>query len=280
MIRSALATMHDEQLRSELFPTHSHFASLARRRLDDHPLALLPLLGALGLTLAGCSGLRQPAAPLASPVVLGRSCESMNGMEIPPARIGLPTQGAVVTSAERAPAVAPYRDPEGEYLLPTPERCLVQGRIKPVDASAPPIRFAINLPLSNWNGRALQSGGGGLGGQLITAPGSKASGRFDPNPLNVPYPVTQGYATFGSDNGHPSGHRQRRVHRQRRGRSATGATRNSRRRATRRSRSSRPPTDAGRHTCSSVASRPADVRRSRRRRSIRTTTTASSPRRR
>ena len=167
----------------------------------------VPPLGTLALTLtfAGCSSLRPPVAPLTSPVALARSCESMNRMEIPAARIGLPTTGAVVTSAERAPVVAPYRDPEGEHLLPTPERCLVQGQIKPVEASAPPIRFAINLPLANWNGRALQSGGGGLGGQLITAPGSKASGRFDPNPLDVPYPVTQGYATFGSDNGHPPG---------------------------------------------------------------------------
>jgi feruloyl esterase len=61
----------------------------------------------------------------------------------------------------------------------------------------------IGLPLSNWNGRALQSGGGGLGGVVMTAPGNKASGRFDPNPLNVPYPITQGYVTFGSDQGHP-----------------------------------------------------------------------------
>ena len=126
-------------------------------------------------------------------------------MVIAASRIGLPTSGAVVTSAGITPAVAPFKDAEGEHLLPTPERCLVQGQIRPVDPSAPPIRFAINLPLSNWNGRALQSGGGGLGGQLITAPGNKASGRFDPNPLNVPYPVTQGYATFGSDNGHPQG---------------------------------------------------------------------------
>jgi feruloyl esterase len=74
-----------------------------------------------------------------------------------------------------------------------------------VTSGTPHIRFAVNLPLAAWNGRALQSGGGGMGGQLITAPGNKASGRFDPNPLNVPYPITQGYVTFGSDNGHPPG---------------------------------------------------------------------------
>jgi feruloyl esterase len=160
--------------------------------------------GAAALSLAGCANVATAPAPLAAPIAL-RQCEALAGLQLAPARIGLPTGGAVVTSAQRAPAVAPYKDPEGEHLLPTPERCLVLGEIRPVTAGAPPIKFAVNLPLANWNGRALQSGGGGMGGQLITAPGNKASGRFDPNPLDVPYPVTQGYATFGSDNGHPPG---------------------------------------------------------------------------
>ena len=132
-------------------------------------------------------------------------CQPLTGLKVPAAAIGLPTQGAVIDSATRAAAVAPYADAEGEHLLPTPERCLVLGRVLPVDPAAPPIQFAINQPLTNWNGRVLQSGGGGLGGQVITAPGNKASGRFDPNPLNVPYPITQGYVTFGSDQGHARG---------------------------------------------------------------------------
>lgn len=123
-------------------------------------------------------------------------------MSIAESAIGLPSRGASITSATRAAAVAPYQDPEGEHLLPTPERCLVLGRIASVDPSAPPINFAVNLPLANWNGRALQSGGGGLNGVVVTAPGNKASGRFDPNPLDRPYPITQGYVTFGSDSGH------------------------------------------------------------------------------
>ncbi len=167
----------------------------------------LPLLAAalaLAALAGGCSTASRPSTGPATPLAL-QQCEALAGMAIPASRIGLPTGGAVVTSAERAPAVAPYRDPEGEHLLPTPGRCLVLGQIKPLDPAAPPIHFAVNLPLANWNGRVLQSGGGGMGGQLITAPRNKASGRFDPNPLNVPYPVTQGYATFGSDNGHPPG---------------------------------------------------------------------------
>jgi pimeloyl-ACP methyl ester carboxylesterase len=156
-------------------------------------------MGVLALA-TGCSHLAAPPAPLAL-----QQCEALTGMNIPAAAIGLPTRGAAIVSAERAPEVAPFQDAEGEHLLTTPSRCLVQGRVLPVDAAAPPINFAINLPLANWNGRALQSGGGGLGGQVITAPGNKASGRFDPNPVNVPYPITQGYATFGSDGGHPRG---------------------------------------------------------------------------
>jgi hypothetical protein len=159
-----------------------------------------PLSFALAaIVLAGCASLTST-----QPIAIG-PCEQLAGMKVPPSAIGLPTSGAIVDTAVRAAAVAPFKDPEGEHLLTTPERCLVQGRVLPVDAAAPPIQFAINLPLANWNGRALQSGGGGLGGQVITAPGNKASGRFDPNPLNVPYPVTQGYVTFGSDQGHPRG---------------------------------------------------------------------------
>ena len=153
------------------------------------------------LALLGCNNL-DPGST--APIAI-QHCEALTGLQIPATRIGLPTEGAVITSATRAAEVAPYKDPEGEHLLPTPVRCLVLGRVLPVDASAPAINFALNLPLANWNGRALQSGGGGLGGQVITAPGNKASGRFDPNPLDVPYPITQGYVTFGSDQGHPRG---------------------------------------------------------------------------
>ena len=35
--------------------------------------------------------------------------------------------------------VAPYADPEGEHLLPTPARCLVIGQILPVTAGTPPL---------------------------------------------------------------------------------------------------------------------------------------------
>ena len=169
------------------------------------PASLLVAAGAAAL-LAGCAQLPFPSAGIAAPTPL-LQCEALSGLAIPSGSIGLPTRGAVIDSAQRAPEVAPFKDPEGEHLLPTPARCLVLGRVLAVDANAPAIQFAVNLPLANWNGRALQSGGGGLGGQVITAPGNKASGRFDPNPLDVPYPVTQGYVTFGSDQGRRYGRR-------------------------------------------------------------------------
>jgi len=164
------------------------------------PLALL----SAALLLGACGSAPAPRAGLAAPLAITK-CEALAGLSIPAAAIALPSGGAIVASAERAAEVAPYKDPEGEHLLPTPARCLVLGRVLPVDPAAPPIQFAVNLPLTAWNGRALQSGGGGLGGQVITAPGNKASGRFDPNPLDVPYPVAQGYVTFGSDQGHARG---------------------------------------------------------------------------
>ncbi len=153
-------------------------------------LAALPIIASCAST-AGDSGTR---------LALQR-CEDLQGLVVAAADIGLPTRGARVASAERLAETAPYPDEDGEHLLPTAARCLLQGEIAPADGAAPPIRFAINLPLA-WNGRALHSGGGGMNGVVISAPKNKGSGRFDPIPLDRPYPVTQGYATFGSDSGH------------------------------------------------------------------------------
>jgi feruloyl esterase len=154
------------------------------------------------LAVAGCSGLPVGSRNSASNERLPlKRCEDLLDLRVVAGDIGLPTLGARVDKADRLPELAPYVDPDGEHLLPTLARCVVQGSIVAVDANAPPIRFAVNLPLA-WNGRALQSGGGGLNGVVVSAPGNKASGRFDPIPLDRPYPVNLGYATFGSDSGH------------------------------------------------------------------------------
>ncbi|MCS0627892.1 tannase/feruloyl esterase family alpha/beta hydrolase [Telluria mixta] len=171
---------------------------IASKNTRLRALALVAI--GLGLLADGNAAPATPAKPLAI-----KTCEGLQGMRIAASSIGLPSGGALLESATRAAAVAPYADDEGEHLLTTPERCLVLGSIASIDPAAPAIKFAINLPLSNWNHRALQSGGGGMGGAVITAPGQKASGRFDPMPIDAPYPISLGYVTFGSNGGHASG---------------------------------------------------------------------------
>ena len=110
-------------------------------------------------------------------------CTALTGATVAKSVIGLPTSGAVVTSA------AMVDDPlNGRY-------CRLLGVIKPVDPAAPDIVFQLNLP-SRWNRKALHMGGVGYDGRLVTG----EDGRFaDPQ---KPLPLAQGYATFGSDGGH------------------------------------------------------------------------------
>jgi hypothetical protein len=80
----------------------------------------------------------------------------------------------------------------------TPEFCRVLGHIAPRDPKAPPIRFQVNLPLQ-WNGRAVQYGGGGFNGVLISAVGLPPAAPFD-----SPSPLARGFVTYGTDSGHES----------------------------------------------------------------------------
>src|SRR5690349_21410093 len=81
-----------------------------------------------------------------------RQCADLNGMHIRRDEIGLPTTGADVTSATLVAATAPG-NALGEY-------CRVDGAIHPVDPTAPDIKFRAHFP-TNWNGKAVQYGGGG-----------------------------------------------------------------------------------------------------------------------
>ena len=77
-----------------------------------------------------------------------------------------------------------------------PSFCKVLGAIAPVDPTAPVIRFQVNLPAA-WNCKAVQYGGGGFNGVLITG--------LEPLrdvPPDVPPPLMQGYVTLGTDSGH------------------------------------------------------------------------------
>ncbi len=116
------------------------------------------------------------------------ACSKIAGTFIPASAIGLPTSGAVVKTAALVAADA-KDNPNGEY-------CAVKGVIVPVAADAPNMEFQVNLP-TNWNSKALQFGGGGYDGVLVTGLGPAGL-----QPANVPNPLKQGYVTLGSDGGH------------------------------------------------------------------------------
>jgi hypothetical protein len=154
-----------------------------------------PLVLASVLVLAACSsqGPLQGGDPAAA-------CTALTA-PIAAAAIGLPTTGASIDSATLVAAseikVAERGPTPGARITPAaPQHCRVLGRIAPVDPSAPPILFQVNLP-TQWNGRSVQYGGGGFNGVLISGLGLQPTGRFgDPAPLAL------GYTTYGTDSGH------------------------------------------------------------------------------
>jgi len=115
-----------------------------------------------------------------------KHCDDLEGKIVPASIIGLPTRGATIVSAWVVKAAAPGNR-NGEY-------CRITGFIKALQDSTPDIRFEVNLP-SRWNGRALQMGGGGYNGTIVSG--------TDPMPFAPDStPLARGYATFGSDSGH------------------------------------------------------------------------------
>ena len=58
------------------------------------------------------------------------------------------------------------------------------------------MEFQVNLP-TTWNQKALQMGGGGYDGTLVTG-----IGPFVSQPNGTPNPLAQGYVTLGGDGGH------------------------------------------------------------------------------
>jgi feruloyl esterase len=118
------------------------------------------------------------------------ACATLQGMSIAASSIGLATSGAEVQSAAMVAATAP-NNPNGDY-------CKVTGIVKPKNPSSPNLEFEVNLP-ATWNRRALQMGGGGYNGTLVTG----LTG-FTLQPAGVDNPLKQGYVTLGSDGGHKS----------------------------------------------------------------------------
>lgn len=146
------------------------------------------LPGCLGVLLAG-GALALGATP-ATAADSATECAKLTGMAIPASAIALPTGGAAVLSAQFVQT--------GETGGPGDSYCRLLGRIAPDAAAAatgtPEINFQLNLP-ARWNGKALQMGGGGYNGTVVTGTTSVSFTRSTP-------PLYQGYATYGSDSGH------------------------------------------------------------------------------
>ncbi|HKA41322.1 MAG TPA: tannase/feruloyl esterase family alpha/beta hydrolase [Burkholderiales bacterium] len=131
------------------------------------------------------------AAAIAAPAAAAIPCADLVNLKIAPGDIGLPSGGATIAFAAMAtvPADAAKPDVKRDY-------CKVLGAVQPVDPAAPPVNFQVNLPVQ-WNGKAVQYGGGGSNGVLITGLNPLRDARAD-----SPVPVARGFATWGTDAGH------------------------------------------------------------------------------
>jgi hypothetical protein len=155
------------------------------------PNRVLSLAAAAALVAAPAVTVTNPALAANAPAGaagLPVPCADLRGASVPADRIGLPTTGARVSSAEVVAATATQ-----------PEYCRVLGAIHPVDPAAPAIQFQVNLPAA-WNGRTMLFGGGGYNGTIARGDGQVPAGS-----PTVPTPLAAGYATYGSDSGHQAG---------------------------------------------------------------------------
>ena len=127
----------------------------------------------------------QPEAQAKKPPFATR-CTDLNGIWLEADAIAIPTHGAHVETATLISAQTPGNG-AGEF-------CRITGVIRALKGTTPDIRFDLNLP-RRWNGRALQVGGGGYNGTVVTGIGVMP---FSP----IRAPLAQGYVTFGDDSGH------------------------------------------------------------------------------
>jgi feruloyl esterase len=132
-----------------------------------------------------------PAATQGSKSSTRVSCDSLAGMTVAAAAIGLPTSGATVAAAELIPA-SPQTIAGERVVLAIPEYCRVTGRIAPVDTAAPPINFHVNLPTS-WNRKLAQLGGSGQNGVIPVALTTGMQWGPESLPPNAPYALSRGF---------------------------------------------------------------------------------------
>ncbi len=158
------------------------------------------LAAALALTLT--FGERTPAS---AQTMLGANpaaaCTELTGASVSASAIGIASGAARIEQAVFVPAqplqvAEKAPTPAGRISPAIPDSCKLLGAIDPIDPTAPPIKFQINLP-AQWNGRAVQYGGGGFNGTVVTGLALVPAARFD-----KPAPLAQGYVTYGTDSGH------------------------------------------------------------------------------
>ena len=140
------------------------------------------------LLLAACATQETKVDPAAA-------CAALAG-DVPASVVGIPSGKITIRSAtlvEASQLVVPAAGPLQPAL---PQHCRALGEIAPIDPKAPLIHFQVNLP-TEWNGRAVQYGGGGYNGVLITGTALAPAGRPD-----RPAPLARGYVTYGTDSGH------------------------------------------------------------------------------
>jgi Tannase and feruloyl esterase len=145
-------------------------------------------IGAIAV-LSAC----ESPVPVRSPDAV---CSALAGSTISSGASSLPTAGATISAATLMAPATQAVNANGGFTPATPEYCKVLVAIASVDPQAPPINFQLNLP-TQWNRNALQVGGGGYNGVLVTG--------MDPLPSappDAPLPISRGYATFGTDSGH------------------------------------------------------------------------------
>ena len=137
------------------------------------------------------AGVAFVAGAFAAPAQAAIACADLVNLKIAAGDIGLASGGVVISSAAMAAVPADPATPDVKR-----EYCKVLGAVQPVDPIAPPVNFQVNLPVQ-WNGRAVQYGGGGSNGVLITGLNALRDARAD-----TPVPVARGFATWGTDAGH------------------------------------------------------------------------------
>jgi hypothetical protein len=139
----------------------------------------------LALVVFGLTPLWTAPASAGEPLDAAK-CAALTRLVIAPGQMGLPTSGGLITATTLVAADA---------AKGRPEHCLVAGEIGPADKTAPDIDFHVALP-SDWNGKAVMFGGGGLDGVIPDVAGSPQANE------GVKTPLARGYAVFGSDGGH------------------------------------------------------------------------------